>query len=258
MRARIHPVVCVLVFSLAACERDPSGPVTNAKDVKPNLRVDLDEETHFRCYVVSSQTPEPATTVTLDDQFQEPTTLTVDEPLEFCAPTSKNGLDIEEPDEHLTMYGAPQELPQHLLVATQDQFGPRTLEVVGARVLLVPTQKLVGDLDFPDELNHYWCYEANGDRVGESVNLDDQFGVSDVRVAQPVYFCNPVTKTVDGVITPIEEDEVHLTCYDIKGPQKTTAQQFNVVNQFESDLFTITSWDILCVPSIKLGFEFAS
>ena len=72
MRARLHPVVCVLVFGLAASERDPSGPVTNAKDVKPNLRVDLDEETHFRCYVVSSQTPEPATTVTLDDQFQEP------------------------------------------------------------------------------------------------------------------------------------------------------------------------------------------
>ena len=90
------------------------------------------------------------------------------------------------------------------------------------------------------------------------MNLDDQFGVSDVRVAQPLYFCNPVTKTVDGEITPIEEEEVHLTCYDIKCPQKTTAQQFNVLNQFESDLFTITSWDILCVPSIKLGFEFAS
>ena len=38
-------------------------------------------------------------------------------------------------------------------VFTEDQFGERTLTVIGARVLLVPTQKLVGGLGFPDELN---------------------------------------------------------------------------------------------------------
>jgi hypothetical protein len=43
------------------------------------------------------------------------------------------------------MYAANQELTPHLTVFTEDQFGARTLEVVGARVLLVPTQKLVGD-----------------------------------------------------------------------------------------------------------------
>jgi hypothetical protein len=258
MRTRIEPLVGILVFSLAACERDPSSPVAKAKDLKSNLAVNFERETHFRCYVVSSQTPEPATIVTLDDQFQAATTLTVDEPLEFCAPTSKNGLPILAPEEHLTMYGAPQELPQHILVSTEDQFGPRTLEVVGARVLLVPTQKLVGELEFPTKLNHYWCYQTNGERVGEPVSLDDQFSASDVRVQQPVYFCNPVTKTVGGVTTPIEEQQVHLTCYDIKGPQKTNAQEFNVFNQFETDLFTVTSWDILCVPSAKLGYEVTS
>jgi hypothetical protein len=66
--------------------------------------------------------------------------------LQFCAPTSKNGLPILAPEEHLTMYGAAHELTPHLRVFTEDQFGPRTLEAVGARVLLVPTQKLVGGL----------------------------------------------------------------------------------------------------------------
>jgi hypothetical protein len=55
---------------------------------------------------------------------------------------------------HLTMCGAAANLTPHLIIKTQDQFGPRTLEAVGARVLLVPTQKLTVDgvppgLDFP-------------------------------------------------------------------------------------------------------------
>ncbi len=178
----------------------------------------------------------------------------MDEPLEFCAPTSKDGLPIEAPEEHLTMYGAAQKLSQHLLVSTEDQFGPRTLEVVGARVLLVPTQKLVGDLPFPTKLNHYWCYEANGPRVHQRVTLDDQFGTDRVRVEQPTLFCNPVEKTVGGVTTRIEEREVHLTCYDIKAPQRTESATFGVFNQFERDRFTVTSFNLLCVPSEKLSF----
>jgi hypothetical protein len=126
-----------------------------------SARVDVEAETHFRCYIVSEQTPQPAQTVTLSDQFLSNVTLSVDEPLQFCAPTSKNGAEIEEPEEHLTMYAAPAPLTPHPTVWTQDQFGPRTLEVVSAQYLLVPTQKQVGGLEFPERLNHYWCYEAN-------------------------------------------------------------------------------------------------
>jgi hypothetical protein len=216
-------------------------------------RVNFEKETHFRCYIVSQQTPEPAETVTLSDQFLD-ATLTVDEPLQFCAPTSKNGLPIEKPEEHLTMYGAPHELSPHLKVSTEDQFGTRTLEAVGARVLLVPTQKLVGDLGFPEKLNHYWCYDVTGERVGTTVTLDDQFGSDTVRVEQPDLFCNPVEKIHNGVRERIQEREVHLTCYDIKGPQRTEATQFGVRNQLELDIFTITSFELLCVPSEKTGF----
>src|SRR6266498_2146504 len=136
------------------------------------------------------------------------------------------------------------------------QFGARTLEVVGARVLLVPTQKLVGGLEFPERLNHYWCYEANGEDVGVSVTLEDQFsGPDTVRVEQPVLFCNPVVKIHAGERFRIEERQVHLTCYDIHGPQRTEATQFGMTNQLETDTFTVTSWELLCVPSEKLGFQ---
>jgi hypothetical protein len=222
-------------------------------------RVDFERETHFRCYIVSRQTPQPATPVTLSDQFLEDVPLEVDEPLQFCAPTSKAMLPIEEPEEHLTMYGAATNLTPHLIISTEDQFGPRTLEAVGARVLLVPTQKLTlaGEptgLDFPDKLNHSWCYEVNGEPVNQEVRLEDQFGTDTVRVEQPQLFCNPVEKVRDGQRTRIEEREVHLTCYDLHGPQQTEATQAGIFNQFERDTFTITAWELLCVPSAKLGF----
>jgi hypothetical protein len=116
--------------------------------------VNFEKETHFRCYTISNQTPEPANLVTLDDQFLPPTMLSVDEPELFCAPTSKNGLPIEEPEEHLTTYAAPHPLEPDLNVRTEDQFGQRTLRAIAARELYVPTQKLVGDLGFPRRLNH--------------------------------------------------------------------------------------------------------
>jgi hypothetical protein len=201
---------------------------------------------------VSNQTPEPANTVTLDDQFLPPTALTVDEPLQFCAPTSKNGLPIEEPEEHLTMYGAAWPLEPDLSVSTEDQFGPRTLRAIAARVLLVPTEK--NELGFPDRLNHYWCYEVWGPKVRQTVTLDDQFGADTVRVERPKLFCNPVEKVSEAGRFRIEEREVHLTCYEIFGPQKTVAQTFGVHNQFEDDTFTVTAYELLCVPSAKLGF----
>jgi hypothetical protein len=222
-------------------------PTAQAQPVK------FEKETHFRCYTVSKQTPEPEKTVTLRDQFMGPQSLTVDEPLEFCAPTSKAGLPIEEPEEHLTIYGAAAELTPHLTVFTEDQFGERTLEVVGARTLLVPTEK--EELGFPTRLNHYWCYQAEGPKVGLSVTLDDQFGTDQVRVERPKYFCNPVEKTFAGVTVRIEERKVHLTCYEIFGPQRTTATTFSARNQFEQDMFTVTSFDLLCVPSEKQGFQ---
>ena len=63
-------------------------PTAVAQGQKP--KVDFEEETHFRCYIVSQQTPQPATPVTLTDQFLENVSIEIDEPLQFCAPVGKN------------------------------------------------------------------------------------------------------------------------------------------------------------------------
>ncbi len=219
--------------------------------------VDFKTETHFRCYVVSQQTPQGPEPFTLSDQFAKDAAFMSGEPLMFCAPTSKNGQRIEKPEEHLTMYPAEEKkLADHLLVQTQDQFGKRTLEVVNAEVLLVPTQKLVGNLRFPSELNHYWCWAVRGERARLEVTLKDQFsGPDTVRVEHPALFCNPVKKVHDGKTFNILEKDVHLTCYDIFAPKRTEATQFGVKNQFEQDTFTVTSFQLLCVPSAKLSVQ---
>ncbi len=219
--------------------------------------VDFKKETHFRCYVVSQQTPQGPEPFVLSDQFVKDAAFMSGEPLMFCAPTSKNGQKIEKPEEHLTMYPAEQKkLADRLIVQTEDQFGKRTLEVINSEVLLVPTQKLVGNLKFPSELNHYWCWAARGERVRQEVTLDDQFsGPDTVRVEHPALFCNPVKKVHDGKTFNILEKDLHLTCYDIFGPKRTEATQFGVKNQFEQDTFTVTSFQLLCVPSAKLGVQ---
>jgi hypothetical protein len=222
-------------------------------------RVDFERETHFRCYIISQQTPQAPTTVTLTDQFLSNVTLTVNEPLQFCAPVSKNGLPILEPEEHLTMYGAAANLVPHLIISTQDQFGVRELEAVGARVLLVPTQKVAVDgaptgFDAPRRLNHSWCYEVTGAPVDQEALLVDQFGTDTLRVEKPRLFCNPVEKVRDGRRDRIVERDVHLTCYDLHGPQRTEGNLVEISNQFEQDIFKITAFELLCVPSEKKAF----
>jgi hypothetical protein len=247
MKARSHRVGILAVFALAAATLP--FPVAQA-------RVDFERETHFRCYNISQQTPEAARTVTLSDQFMADVTETPDEPVLFCVPTSKDGLPIRAPEEHLTFYEAPERLVPHLNIFTEDQFGARTLRAISAHYLLVPTEK--EELGFPRRLNHYWCYDTTGPKVGQTVTLDDQFGSDTVRVEKPRLFCNPVEKIHAGRRTRIVEREVHLTCYDIFGPQATEATQFRASNQFETDMFTVTSWDLLCVQSEKTGFQPAS
>lgn len=83
------------------------------------------DENHFRCYIVSQQTPQPAATVTLEDQFTDgPETVTVGEPVWFCPPTAKTvggeEFPIEDEQEHYTFYTAPSEAaPRNVFVTTR-------------------------------------------------------------------------------------------------------------------------------------------
>lgn len=217
------------------------------------------DKNHFRCYIVSQQTPQAAETITLDDQFTTaPVTVTVGEPVMVCAPTAKTvggeTFPIDDEEEHFVLYNAPDvAAPRSVLVT--DQFGEGvTWEVTTPKYVLVPTAKTVGGETFDDRdnQNHYWCYEANGPRVGVRATLDDQFSGPDaVRVTTPTLFCNPAAKVHGDEEFPILDEELHLACYEIHGKQKTEQHMIGVENQFETDVFQTAAWEILCAPAEK-------
>jgi hypothetical protein len=217
------------------------------------------DENHFRCYIVSQQTPQPAVAVTLEDQFTTaPVPVMVGEPAMFCPPTTKTVGDevfpIEDEEEHYTLYTAPSAAaPRNIFVT--DQFATDApWQVTTPKYIMVPTAKTIGGVTFDDRdnMNHYWCYDANGPRIGVRATLDDQFnGPDNIRVTTPTLFCNPAEKVHDGETFAIEDEELHLACYEIHGKQKTEQFMVGVENQFEIDVFQTGPWEILCAPAEK-------
>ncbi|HEX9287191.1 MAG TPA: hypothetical protein VF999_08000 [Thermoanaerobaculia bacterium] len=217
-------------------------------------------QNHFRCYIISSQTPQPAESITLEDQFNvgTPVSTLVGEPVMFCPPTEKTvgeqTFPIEEEEEHYALYPAPAlASPRNVLVT--DQFGTNVLwQITTPKYLMVPTAKTIGGVTFDnrENMNHYWCYEASGPRVDVKATLDDQFdGPDKVRITRPTLFCNPVEKVHNGVTFEILDEETHLACYEIHGKQKTQQFTFGVENQFETDEWQTAAWEILCAPAEK-------
>jgi hypothetical protein len=69
-----------------------------------------------------------------------------------------------------------------------------------------------------------------------------------LELAEPLYYCNPVAKTVDGVVYPIIDPVTHLACYHgLTGEYMylpfVTGDQFGNWNTYA------VLGDCLCVPS---------
>jgi hypothetical protein len=217
------------------------------------------DENHFRCYIVSQQTPQPAIAITLDDQFtQGPEATTVGEPVMFCPPTAKTvagtTFQIEDEEEHYTLYTAPGEAEPRTVLIT-DQFGTgEEWQITTPKYVMVPTAKTIGNDVFDDvrNLNHYWCYEANGPRAGVRATLDDQIsGPHSVRVTTPTLLCAPAEKVHGTDTFEVEDEDLHLACYEIHGKQKVQQVTLGAENQFEEDTFQTGPFEILCAPAEK-------
>jgi hypothetical protein len=217
------------------------------------------EKNHFRCYIVSQQEPQRAAAITLQDQFNEtPQATMVGEPVMFCPPTEKTvggvTTSIDDEEEHYTLYTAPGEANPRTVLIT-DQFGTDVpWQITTPRYVMVPTAKTIDGVTFDDrnDMNHYWCYEASGPRVGVRAILEDQLtGPTNVRVTTPTLLCVPAEKMHAGQTFPIEDEDLHLACYEIRGKQKVQQFTLGVENQIEEDTFQTGPWEILCAPAEK-------
>jgi hypothetical protein len=210
---------------------------------------------HFNAYVAQGDLlNEP---VALQDQFDgQPDYRVVLSAYFFANPVQKtfNGVvtPITNPDSHLKLYLL-QETPTHgrWLVTVSNQFGQQTLHVYDSTILAVPTQKL--PYGPPHDLDHFKCYRCTGDPLNVVVDLLDQFqNEPQVQVLAPVYFCNPVQKTHNGVITPIQHPNDHLVFYQSAYQHSLT--QIATLNQIAAEQnVPIYSAALLGVPSLKLA-----
>ena len=76
-------------------------------------------------------------------------------------------------------------------------------------------------------------------RAGRRAPRDQFNGPDRVRIGKPRYLYNPVEKVHDGQTFPIEDDDLHLTCYEITGRQATVRTTVSVETQFEQDIYQI-------------------
>ncbi len=103
-------------------------------------------------------------------------------------------------------------------------------------------------------LDHFKCYNVQNTAVNAAVYLKDQFGAADARVLDPIAFCNPVAKTHNGQVTPIEDEDAHLKFYRIETPADTRPRAVAVSNQFgDKQALKVFEPRYLAVPTQKEG-----
>jgi hypothetical protein len=212
---------------------------------------------HFFCYKAKGQTI--GVKVALQDQFDShPVVTVVGAPARFCNPVTKVHdnvvTEIRDPDAHLTFYRIRPVVSSLWSVLVANQFGRQKLRVGAATELAVPTFKMLPGHEPPADLDHFKCHRATGDRVDESVVLKDQFQGAQVRVGAPVLFCNPTLKIHNGETTKVSHPEAHLTCYRTL-PSTPFDKVVPVRNQFGKAKLSLSSPNLLCVPSLKLAYQ---
>ncbi len=209
---------------------------------------------HFKCYRTGDKPVNRR--VILKDQFGTSEAQVLD-PVRFCNPVQKDHNDkltpIRHRDHHLKFYRIETKDPDVTRVVYVDnQFGKQQKLVLTKPLFLaVPTQKLYpGEHPPPRGLDHFKCYQAEGESVQAMVDLKDQFhDEPQVKVHEPFALCNPAEKKLETHQTRIHNPNAHLMCYRMEGrPYQTKVK---TKNHFGEEGLPIEQADVLCVPSRK-------
>lgn len=244
---------------------DPYAAVTNftmpASDVTVTANFEPTPPDHFKFYWTNEGAPYIGEVVQLEDQFGT-FNATVGYAISFGNPVEKVHADIPTPIADLTRhytlyeldYGEEEPMLDSWQVMVNNQFQDDVeLTVVGPYYLAVPTQK--GDHEAPVCLDHLLVYDVMYEPFPEvGVQLKDQFIEEDVVVWEPVYFANPVQKTVGSEVTEIETDE-HYVFYAIEDiGHESIGKTIQIDNQFGPQTLDLTYRDTLAVPSQKIDW----
>jgi hypothetical protein len=225
---------------------------------------------HYLCYSARLAQGQPrfqSQSHQLEDQFDgAPRPFDLKSIVSICNPAVKNGSALPDPNTHQEAYRirAPMGSPRFVKSnhETVDQFALRHLTVTAPDSLLVPSNKVPGNLGAPPysatDVDHYKCYKAKP-ALGEPrfappspPSVTDQFftGGQAVEVKRVTKLCNPVSRDSSVVNHP----ESHLVCYKVKLPQGTPRfipQTVSTNNQIRADVLIASRVAELCLPALK-------
>jgi hypothetical protein len=140
-------------------------------------------------------------------------------------------------------------------VKVEHQFGLHDIVTAEAIFLLNPADKddrIPPPEDWPRRANHYLCYQIiEGEVLNISLDMIDQWGPHQNVALDPYCFCNPVEKTTldDGVVYPIVDGTMHLTCYRLE--LVPSGVSFVYDDQFLRNGNNAREECLICLPSLK-------
>lgn len=103
--------------------------------------------------------------------------------------------------------------------------------------------------------DHFTCYEAIPQNPHSpatiSVTDDCNRTLTGVQAFTPLEICNPAAKTVGGVVTPITENQAHLTFYELTQKLPANRRRVTVNNQFGPQTLRVAAPRLIAVPTVK-------
>jgi uncharacterized repeat protein (TIGR02543 family) len=131
----------------------------------------------------------------------------------------------------------------------------------------MPAQNVTVTAHFVGPLDHFRCYgsaQQTTPYIEEVVYLEDQFGTVNATASDEwpqwlggtgergVFFCTPVEKLHDNVLTPISNPDHHLTVYWLNYTEEPQKWVVEVDNQFGTQNLTVSGPVALAVPTQKV------
>jgi hypothetical protein len=223
---------------------------------------------HYLCYRAVLASGSPAFTPlprTLLDQLPPAITYDLRRVVTLCNPADKNAEGTVHPHVHQVGYrlrprrGSPRFVKS--THATLDQLGARSLLLMRAESLLVPSTKVLGTGGAPPyaggtAVDHYKCYRARSPGPFAAptppIVADQLFpGGQLFRLRRPTKLCTPVDK--DGEDPSAPDHAGHLVCYRARLPMGTTFPRTVVStnNQIRAETLELVRPVELCLPALK-------
>lgn len=236
--------------------------------VSENLAAQQFSPDHYLTYDIKA-TPFIRRTVTLEDQFIEPTDFRVRRPNKLFNPTVKRHnnkvFPISNEKLHYTAYDVEPAQPVQVdaTVRVFNQFGSFVFDRFEPTRLLVPTAKRVvgrsteltdeDEAEVVNNADHYLCYDIEPITVTTQGGfLKDQFRSRDFTTLIATRLCNPVAKEHNGKRFEIINNDStnHLMCFQLD--RKRIFRLVTLADQFGRRGAAVYRDDEICVPSEKL------